>query len=64
MPGISDVAVNVQRTPLSSIVQTVPSKHVEVARPMHVTGIDLPSERIHETVVRKQSFVPPANKIH
>lgn len=51
-----DIDEHSESTPLSSIVQTVPSKYVEVARSVYVTGIDLPSKRIDEIVIYKFSF--------
>jgi len=48
---------------LSPVIQTVPSEHIEIARSVHVTGIDLASERVNEIVVHKH-FVPRADEVY
>ena len=52
-----------ENTPLSPIVQTVPPEHIEIARPVHVTGVDLSSERVDEIVINKH-LIPRADEIH
>ena len=52
-----------ENTFLSPIVQTVPSEYVEIARSVHVPGIDLSSECVDEIVLHKH-LVPCANEIH
>ena len=52
-----------ENTPLSPIVQTVPPEHVEIARPVHVTGVDLSGERVDEIIINKH-LIPCVDEIH
>lgn len=52
-----------ENAPLGPIVETVPSENIEIAGPVHVTGIDLPSECIDEIVIHKH-LVPCADEIY
>ena len=51
-----------ENTSLSPVVQTVPPENVEIARPVHVTGVDLPSKCVDEIVINKH-FVPCADEV-
>ena len=47
---------------MSPIVQAVPSEYIEIARSIHVTGIDFPSKCVDEIVLHKH-LVPCADEI-
>lgn len=52
-----------ENTSLGPIVQTVPSEHIEIARSVHVAGIDLACERV-DKIVLHEHFVPCADEIY
>lgn len=52
-----------ESTPLGPVIETVPSENIEIARPVHVTGIDLPSECVDEIIIHKH-FVPRADEVY
>ena len=52
-----------ENTSLSPIAQAVPSEHIEIARSVHMAGIDFARERVDEIVLHKH-FVPCADEVH
>jgi len=47
---------------LSSVVQTIPPEHIEVARSVHVAGVDLAGVRVDEIVLHEH-LVPRADEV-
>ena len=49
-------------SPISVVLQTVPPEHTEVARSIHVAGVDLVSVRVDEIVLHEH-LVPRADEV-